>query len=246
MPAPLSHPRLDKVLVVSGDAGEGNSIASALIESGHGVDLAWDGFEALHRLYQWRPDLVVLDEFLPRMDGWETCRRIRDICDVPVLMVTGESTGTEQLDVLLSGADGFLQRPVRLPLLLERAQILLATGRPSLHPWAPREVRLDGLRIDLAADEVELDGQRVDLSPTEYRLLVALASGPACGLTQAELLSRVWGPDYLDQISFLDLSICKLRLKIEEDPSSPRWILSDPGGIYRLGARPTSRAMLLD
>jgi two-component system KDP operon response regulator KdpE len=173
------------------------------------------------------------------MDGWTTCSRIREVSDTPIIMLTSLNREEDIVRGLELGADDFLSKPLSLRQLGAR---ILAVLRRSLRDSAAAEqggiVYDDGdLTIDVQSHEVRLAGALLELSPTEFKLLTALARAPGRLHTYAELLSQVWGPEYVDDIEFLRVYISRLRQKIETDPSNAVRILTERGFGYRL-ARP--------
>lgn len=237
----MTGPGNAKVLLATDDESLTAAGRLALEEAGHGVEVARDGPQALEQLHRGQPDLVILDAVLPKMEGWEICRRLREVSDIPILMLTPGDGESDGLKGLRSGADVCMARPLALSVLVAQVEALLRRSRPSGESSRPATVAVGDLRIDLSRQEVSLAGKRVDLSPTEFRLLTLLASRPGELFSHRELLTRVWGPEYLEEDSYLKLYIWYLRQKIEEDPGHPRYILTKRGQGYRLGDGSPSR-----
>ena len=225
----------ERILLIDDDASLTRVLALALEEGGYQVQVAGNGLDGLQRLYQWRPDLVILDVMMPRMDGWETCRRIRELSDVPILMLTAKGGEADELKGLRGGADLYMAKPFAVSVLLARVEALLRRSRLASPPARDHVVTAGDLRIDLARHEVTLAGQPIDLSPTEFRLLATLASRPGEVVPHRELLTQVWGPEYAGEDLYLKLYICYLRQKIETDPSHPRYVILKRGVGYYLG-----------
>lgn len=212
----------------------------SLSSAGFAVVEAADGAEGLKLLYEDRPDLVLLDVVMPVMDGWTVCRRIRELCDVPIIMLTSLNREEEMVEGLNAGADDFVSKPISPSHLTARVSAVLRRTRiPAPHVG---DVLYDDgtLRINAARHEVRLDEGAVDLTPTEFRLLVTLAAQPGRVHTFAALLTEVWGPEYTDDIDFLRVYVWRLRKKLEPDTERPRWLLTERGFGYRFAE--TSRS----
>jgi two-component system KDP operon response regulator KdpE len=197
------------------------------------VEEASNGIEALEKLRDALPDLIVLDVSMPEMDGFETLRRIREVSTVPVIMLTVRQSETDKIHGLDLGADDYLAKPFSPPELLSRIRALL---RRSLMAPPTRKTRIvvdDDLTIDFSRHEVMVRGEKVVLRPTEYRLLYHLVSNAGRLLTHETLLSKVWGHEYRDESHYLRLYITYLRQKLEKDPAHPRYILTERGLGYR-------------
>ena len=195
------------------------------------VSEAHDGMSALEAVRTQLPDLVVLDVQMPGMDGFETLAAIRQVSDVPVIMLTVQADEQDRIRGLDLGADDYMAKPFSPGELVSRAQAVLRRVQ------APDEGRLvtvdDYLQIDFAAREVLRGGQRVKLRPTEWRLLYHLVQNAGWLLTHEMILNKVWGPEYQGQDNYVRLYITYLRQKIEPDPAHPRYILTERGTGYR-------------
>jgi two-component system KDP operon response regulator KdpE len=197
------------------------------------VEEAEDGLQALEKVRNLLPDLIVLDVSMPEMDGFEALRHIREVSTVPVIMLTvrqGESDKIRGLDL---GADDYLAKPFSPPELMSRIRALL---RRSLMAPPARKTRIvvdPELTIDFSRREVIVRGEKVVLRPTEYRLLYHMVSNAGRLLTHETLLAKVWGHEYRDESHYLRLYITYLRQKLEKDPAHPRYILTERGLGYR-------------
>lgn len=224
---------MERILVIDDNDRDRRLLRDALEHRGYAVEEATDGAEGLKALFASRPDVVVLDVIMPNMDGWAVCQRIREITDVPVIMVTSLNRDEEVVKGLELGADDFVSKPVSPRQLIARVRAVLRRARS---PAATEEAFTydDGvLLIDVAQHLVRLEGQPVELSPTEFRLLIALAEAPGRVHPYTDLLSRVWGSEYVDDIDFLRVYIWRLRKKLEKDPDNPSRILTERGFGYR-------------
>jgi two-component system KDP operon response regulator KdpE len=171
---------------------------------------------------------------MPRMDGWETCRRIRELSSVPIVMLTAKSALPDELKGLNIGADLYITKPFVIEVLIARVEALLRRSRLTADQPRRQTIVCGELTIDEAKHEVTLGDQIIDLSPTEFKLLAALAHRVGEVVTHRELLAQVWGPEYVDEDLYLKLYIRYLRQKIEADPSKPSYILTRRGVGYWL------------
>ncbi len=221
------------VLVVDDEARMVNFMRLNLELEGMRVATAANGREALERVREDMPDVVLLDVMMPGMDGFETLRRIRQFSQVPVLMLTAKDEEEDRVRGLELGADDYIGKPFSHRELVSRIKAVLRRHYAS--PPVPQTlVRVDDrLNIDFARREVLVDGKRVNLRPTEYRLLYHLVQNAGYVQTHEMLLTKVWGPEYREESHYLRLYITYLRQKIEEDPANPRYILTERGVGYR-------------
>lgn len=182
------------ILVVDDSATELAAVEKRLQGAGYTVVTAADGREGLRRLYETHPDLVLLDIVMPELDGWRTLELIRQVSDVPVIMVTGLDTEVERIRGLRAGADDYVGKPFSAGELVARVEAVLrrAGGQADV-----REVYDDGIvSIDYAASEVRVRGETVALTPLEYRLLAAFVQHPGHVLSRGQLMELVWGDNY--------------------------------------------------
>lgn len=198
------------------------------------VSEASDGLEALRKVRETLPDLVVLDVEMPQLDGFETLAEIRRTSPVPVIMLTVRSEEDERIKGLDLGADDYVTKPFSARELVSRINAVLR--RIQLSSPAERSSRIDvdeRLSVDLDRREVLVGGEPVKLRPTEYRLLQYFVQNPGRMLSHEQLLSKVWGPEYVDDNQLLRLYVTYLRQKIEPEPSTPRYIFNERGVGYR-------------
>jgi len=208
-----------RVLVVDDDPDVRGLVRELLERAGLQVREAADGRAALRAVYDARPALVVLDVAMPEMDGWQTLERLRDVSDVPVLMLTARSTELEKVRGLRAGADDYVTKPFGRQELLARVQALLRrSAREGGEAKRGEEVYDDGrLRIDPRGAEVRFDGQLVALTPLEFRLVQTLVRHPDQVLSRDQLLDLVWGDSSVspDQVK---LYVGYVRRKLPEAP----------------------------
>jgi two-component system KDP operon response regulator KdpE len=234
-----------RVLVVDDEPHLLNAIQLYLEDEGFLVLTALDGKQALTRVREQLPDVVVLDVNMPRMDGFETLREIRKVSNIPVIMLTVKGDEADKINGLRLGADDYVTKPFSQRELVERVRAVLR--RAEMPASVPRtEIRVDDdLTIDFSKNEVWVKGRRVLLTPTEHRLLYQLVSNPGRVLTTESILTRVWGWEYRQEEHYVRLYVSYLRQKIEPDPSQPRYILTEKGLGYRFvdfrrGIRPAA------
>lgn len=223
----------DRILVVEDEEALARMVCEALRRQGYECETAFDGDSALDMAEALRPDLIVLDVMLPRLDGFEVTRRLRasrETSEIPIILLTARREEEDVLAGFAAGANDYVRKPFSVAELTARVRALLERGgtRPS-----QREIRLGGFALNAEAAEARLHGLPLDLSATEYRLLEALARAGGRTVSRDELLRRVWGMRIGDTRT-LDVHIFRLRRKIETDPERPRLLLTVHGRGYRL------------
>lgn len=207
-------------------------LGEQLSDLGYEILWAGDGVQGLEIMRERQPDLVLLDVKMPRMDGWETCRRIRERSDVPIIMLTCMTDEGDIVRGLELGADDYVTKPYRWRELVARIQAALRRGR---HPISDQPVvHIDErLAFDRSQHQVVVDGQVTDLSATESRLLACFVDNANRILTHQSLLRQVWGWEYGEETHYLKVYVHHLRQKIERDPRRPRHIVTERGIGYR-------------
>lgn len=206
-------------------------IRANLEARGYDVFLAQDGIEASEQAQRVLPDVIVLDVNMPRMDGIDACRRIREWADMPIIILSVRGDERDKVRALDQGADDYVTKPFGIEELL--ARIRVALRRSSGPPVALPVVVAGDLEVDLSRRAVKRQGKLVRLTQTEYGLLACLVANAGKALTHRELLQNVWGPEYGDEKEDLRVFIGQLRRKIEDDPANPRFILTEPRLGYR-------------
>jgi two-component system KDP operon response regulator KdpE len=219
------------VLVVDDEPQVRHALRRALEGEGDRVLSASTGIEAVDLAAAETPDLVVLDLWLPDIDGVEVVRRLRSWLDVPILILSGDSDTERKVGALDSGADDFLQKPFGFPELTAR---LRALKRRTVRDQAARRMAFGPLVVDLPQGAAELDGTLLRLTPTEWQLLEAMVTHPGKLLTHRWLLARVWGDQHGDESrQALRTHIRSLRSKIGDDAGTPRYLRTESGAGYR-------------
>jgi two-component system response regulator MtrA len=226
-----------RILLVEDDPSIREVTALGLRAAGFDVLTASDGAEGLDRWRRERPDLVLLDVMLPRLDGLEVCRQIRRESTVPIVMLTARGDTIDVVVGLETGADDYVTKPFEMPELV--ARLRAALRRRGRDATEPQILVLGGLRIDVDGRTVSRDGHEIALTRTEFDLLVELAKRPGQVLTREVLLDRIWGYDFLGDSRLVDVAMGRLRAKIESDPAMPELLLTVRGAGYK-AARPSS------
>jgi two-component system KDP operon response regulator KdpE len=197
-----------------------------VLESGTGED-------ALDRVEQDHPDIVLLDIGLPDIDGFDVLRRIRAFSDVPVVMLTARDDAMDKVKGLELGADDYITKPFNhLELMARVKAVLRRLSMPTPTSRAP-SFQAGELEVDFAAHEARLRGERLDLTPTEYKLLYHLVRNAGHVLQHETLLAKVWGREYVDEVDYLRVYVRRLRDKLGDDPERPRYIRTERGLGYR-------------
>jgi len=231
----MDKPKRRKILVVDDEPTFVKLISQTLTHRGYEVLTAGDGQEALRLLFANKPDLVLLDVKMPKMDGWQTCSRIRELSDVPIVMLTGKQKSEEDIVRGLDyGADDYLIKPVGSRELVARVRAMLRRAELPAPQDTERTISYSDnfLTVDVAERKVLVDGERVKLTPLEFKLLAFLLKNAGRILTHKQLLQEVWGWEYADDVDYVRIYIWHLRQKIEPDPSQPRYIVTEPGVGY--------------
>jgi len=195
------------------------------------VHLAQDGVEAVEMAASVLPDVIVLDVNMPRMDGIEACRRIREWADTPIIMLSVRGEEKDKVRALDEGADDYVTKPFGMEELL--ARIRVALRRSAGITTSSAIFTADDLEVDLANHVVKRRGQILKLTRTEYELLVYMVTNCGKVLTHRELLHNVWGSEYGEEAEYIRVFIGQLRRKIEDDPSNPQFIITEPRIGYR-------------
>jgi DNA-binding response OmpR family regulator len=217
------------------DAAEFRELMAAVLRrDGFVVEVAEDGSAALALARSFAPDVVVLDLGLPGMDGVEVCRQLRTFTDAYVVMVTGRRDEVDKLIGLSVGADDYVTKPFSTRELVARVRAMLRRPRVSTGSRPLR--RLGPLEVDPGAREARVRGQVVELTRIEFELLDVLSERPRTAFTRAQLLERVWGPNWFGDDHVIDVHISKLRQKLGDDARAPRMLRTVRGVGYRLDA----------
>jgi len=219
-----------RILLVDDDPGIVVAVKQALGAHGYEVTTATNGIEALAAFERKPPELILLDLVLPRCDGLEICRCIREYSTTPIIVLSVKGSEANIVSLLDVGADDYLVKPFRLAELLARVRaVLRRTGK-----LPAARVVCGALEIDIEKHKVTVARRTVSLTPIEYALLAELAGNVGRVLTTQLLLQRVWGPQYSDATDYVKGVVRRLRAKLEPDPAHPQYIITEPHLGYRL------------
>jgi DNA-binding response OmpR family regulator len=221
-----------KILVCDDDQPSVKMISYLLREEGHLVTAARDGQEALDMVEKDPPDLIIMDVMMPRMDGLEATRRIRQIMNVPIIILSAKGETSDKVAGLQLGADDYLAKPFEPAELLARVQAVLRRSEGFLSEDIETRVSVGGFHLDPVEHNVVLpDGSVVSLTTIEFKLLHCLMRNAGRVVTPTYLLNSTWGYDYEGESNQIAVYIRRLRNKIEKDPNNPRYIVT----VRRLG-----------
>lgn len=224
-----------RILIVEDDTDMARSLQLELKLQSYEVLTARDGQEGVKRFQESHPDLVLLDLSLPGIDGMTVCQRIREVSDVPILMMTAQEVTEHQIaEGLNIGADEFMRKP--LPTIEFQARIRALLRRSKLFDQSksqPLVYKDDYLSVDLSSRRVSVDGEDIRLTPTEFKLLATFIRHPGEVLTFQQLLEQVWGFEYTTEHHYPRIYVSHLRRKIEPDSKNPTYIQNEYGVGYR-------------
>ena len=221
-----------RILVVDDEPQITRVLRAGLSADGYAVRTAADGEAALELFHDWSPHLVITDLSMPNLAGLELCRRLRRVSSLPVIVLSVKQEEATKIEALDAGADDYVTKPFGMDELLARVRAALRRA-----PAAAQEqltvLEAGEFRVDLDARAVLVAGKEVHLTPKEYDLLVYLMRQPGKVLTHKTLLAAIWGAAYVGQPESLRVLVAALRRKLETDPASPRYIVTEPWIGYR-------------
>jgi two-component system KDP operon response regulator KdpE len=222
-----------RILVVDDEERMVRFIRMNLEYDGFQVSEAFNGKQAIQKIRDVTPDLILLDVMMPDLDGFEVLETVREVSNVPIIMLTAKGEEDDRVRGLELGADDYVTKPFSPRELVSRVKAVLrrtegASG--SMHGLIEVD---DRLKIDFDRREIWLEGKLVKLRPTEYRMLYHLVQNAGWVVTHDQLLTKVWGYEYRDEPHYVRLYINYLRQKLEADPSNPKYILTERGVGYR-------------
>lgn len=228
--------QIKRILVAEDEAPLRDFVSRNLRARGYTVYEAANGVEALALWERESPHLLVLDVMMPRMDGLEVCRYIRERSTVPIIVLTALDTESDKVTALDLGADDYLTKPFGVEELLARVRAALRRTQWHSESTGPGVRSFGEIEIDLEGHVVRSEGTEVRLTPTEFSLLAELVNHAGKVLTHRQLLQRVWGGEYGDESEYLRVYVQRLRRKLEKDPANPRHLLTEPGVGYRFAS----------
>ena len=231
----------ETILIVEDEPALRDTLSYNLKKDGFTIEAVGDGRAALDSARRLKPDLIILDIMLPELDGFEVARILRKEMTTPILMLTARDDEIDRVVGLEVGADDYLTKPFSMRELMARVKAQLRRtrliqeeiGKAGANPTKQEKLTFGNLTVNLTRREVTLDNQPVQLKPQEYALLVFFAEHKGQMLSREFILERVWGWDFIGDSRTVDVHVRWLRQKIEEDPGSPKRIITVRGGGYR-------------
>lgn len=220
-----------RILVVDDEPQIRKLLKVALGAHGYDIDEAITGEDGINRAAIFKPDLIILDLGLPDTEGKEVVRRIREWSQVPIIILTARDQEQEKVDTLDAGADDYITKPFGVSELMARMRVSL---RRAARSEEEPVITCGAIRIDIGQRRVTVDGKEVKLTPHEYDILKELAQNAGKVLTHKQLLKMIWGNLRSEDTHYIRVYIGQLRRKLEENPTQPRYIISEPGVGYRL------------
>lgn len=227
----------DTVLIIDDDENTLWLISTLLQHHGFNVLKTRSPLEGLQMAQDQTPDLVLLDVMMPKLDGWEVCRRLRETSDVPVIFITAKDTIKDVVKGLEIGGNDYVIKPFDNQELVARVRAHLRQHQKQPHLSDELSFGEGDLQINFRSREVQAHGQKVDLTPKEFALLSLLAQNAGRVITSGELINGVWGPEHGDAKESLKLYIHYLRHKIERNPDKPEYVLTSRGVGYRFSGK---------
>lgn len=223
-----------KILIVEDEKAISDIVKFNLEKDGYRVETAYDGNVGLEKALNSKPDLILLDVMLPGLDGFQICKKVREVSNVPIIMVTAKE---EELDKVLGlelGADDYITKPFSMRELIARVKAnIRRSDRLVADKDEPEEVRVFGnLEIDMNRYEVRKDGRILELTLREFELLKYLAEHENKVFSRERLLEDVWGYEYYGDIRTVDVTVRRLREKLEDESSDPKYIMTKRGVGY--------------
>ena len=229
-----------KVLVVDDEANIVNILAYNLKKNGYDVITAFDGAEGIKKAYEEEPDLILLDVMMPVADGYEACKKIREKYQTPIIMLTARAEEVDKVLGLELGADDYVTKPFSIRELMARVKANLRRSASvpadtASAKAAGNTLTFGSLTIDTSLYEVRKDGKLIDLTLREYELLKFLAQNLRQVFSRETLLEKVWGYEYYGDVRTVDVTVRRLREKIEDNPGKPEYIITKRGVGYSFG-----------
>jgi DNA-binding response OmpR family regulator len=221
-----------RILVVDDELAIIKLLRANLQADGYEVLAAIDGAEALQIVERELPNLIILDIMMPKVDGFEVSRRLREWSQIPIIILSARSDETDKVECLNLGADDYLSKPFAAEELLARVRAVLRRSEVAHTTQTQPSFANGDIEINFAQRRVTVAGEEVRLTPTEYSLLREFVLNEGKVLTHVHLLNRVWGPEYRVEREYLHVFVGRLRAKLEPDPTNPRYIRTVPGVGY--------------
>jgi len=231
-----------RILIVDDDPAILKFLRANLKAGSYETLAAVDGAEALQVFERELPDLVLLDITMPKMNGFDVCRRLREWSKIPIIMLSARGDEMDKVKCLDLGADDYLTKPFGVDELLARVRAVLRRTESARTQPTKSCFTCEGIEINFADRRVTVSGREVALTPTEYKLLQELVLNANKVLTHSMLLGKVWGPEYSSEKEYLRVFISRLRKELEPDPINPRYLLTIPGVGYMFKVPPAVKS----
>ncbi|MDO8578794.1 MAG: response regulator transcription factor [Dehalococcoidales bacterium] len=222
-----------RILVVDDEINIIKFLRANLEEKGYEVLTAMDGAAALQVFEKEVPDLVLLDIMMPKLDGFEVCRRLREWTHTPIIMLSARANEGDKVKCLDIGADDYITKPFGAAEMLARVNATLRRSEMSNTPPSGPSFVCGDLTVNFSGRQVTVAGKEIKLTPTEFNLLQEFVLNVGKVLTHTYLLNKVWGPEYRDETEYLHVFARRLRMKLERDPAEPKLITTVPGVGYQ-------------
>ena len=222
-----------RVLVVDDDPPSLKMTAFLLSEEGYEVATADNGLDALRLVEQQAPDLVILDVMMPQVDGFDVCREIRAHSDVPIIMLTALDSTDDMVRGFELGADDYIAKPFSFKEVQARIHAILRRNQWIQDRRQPTVFENGWITLDVAAQQVLINGEPIHLTPIEFKLLFTLIANAGKVMSKNDLFLDVWGYEFIGGTNLVEVTVCRLREKVEPDPSQPYYILTVRGTGYR-------------
>ncbi|MBW8011883.1 MAG: response regulator transcription factor [Chloroflexi bacterium] len=223
---------MPELLIIDDDGNLTELLGTFLSNRGHSIKTAPDGISGLRKMFESKPDLVILDVTMPKRDGWETIEKIREVSDVPIIMLTARDEEPDILRGFSQGADDYVTKPFSFAQLAARVEAVLSRAENKSSD-VQDIIKQGDLEVNLKTHQVTRGKERIMLTPTEFKLLKTMISRPGEVVSPDELVKEVWGPQYEQEIGHVRRYIWHLRKKIEIDPENPIYIENEWGVGYR-------------
>jgi DNA-binding response OmpR family regulator len=226
--------KTQQILIVDDDPAIRKFVRANLEARGYQVMLAVDGEEALTLMESELPDLILLDIMMPRVDGFDVCKRIREWSNIPIIMLSAREGETDKVRCLDCGADDYLTKPFSLRELLSRIQAVLRRAPDTGNLMILPKYRYEDLEVDLSQNKVRLKGEELSLTGTEYKILSFLVSNAGRLITPDQILGKVWGEEYLGDNHLIQVNMARLRKRLQDNGRVPKYIETRPGIGYMI------------
>jgi len=228
--------RRPRILIVDDDPVIRKFVRANLEARDYQTFMAMDGAEALEIIERELPDLIILDIMMPKIDGFEVCRRLREWSQIPIIMLSARGDVADKVECLNLGADDYLTKPFGVEELIARVRAVLRRTEAAHAIPARPSFTCDNIEINFSQRRITVADREVRLTPTEYNLLQELVFNAGKVLTHSMLLGKLWGPEYGAEKEYLRVFIGRLRRELEPDPENPKYIITIPGVGYQFKA----------